>query len=165
MLCERCKKNVATTHIRSVINGVAKEVHLCAECAAKEGVDSFGDNGLSGMLSSMFGDVMSLGAASDKLRCKCCGSTFSDIAENGKAGCPECYKTFYEEFLPYIKRVHGSAKHVGKIPGTVHKISDSDSGTDKLQELKAELSKLVSEEKFEQAAQVRDKIREMEAKG
>ena len=165
MLCEICKKNVATTHIRSVINGVVKESHLCAECAAKQGVDTFTDNGLSGMLSSMFGDVMSLGSPSGGARCKCCGSTFSDIAETGKAGCPECYKTFYEEFLPYIKRVHGSVKHVGKIPGGSAEATAKEKGGNTLSDLKAELAKLVSEEKFEQAAQVRDKIREMEAQG
>ena len=165
MLCEICKKNVATTHIRSVINGVAKESHLCAECAAKQGVESFADNGLSGMLSSMFGDVMSLGAPVGRAHCKCCGSTFADIAENGKAGCPECYKTFYEEFLPYIKRVHGSVKHVGKIPGKSAETAAKEKSENTLSDLKAELSRLVSEEKFEQAAQLRDKIREMEAQG
>lgn len=160
MLCEKCGKNTATTHIRSVVNGVSKEWHLCAGCAAEEGVGA-ADNSLSGMLASMFGDVLAMNPSSGQIRCKCCGSTFSDIADKGKAGCPECYKTFYNEFLPYIKRVHGSSKHIGKTPAGITEAPVQKAET--VEELKAKLSKLVNEEKFEEAAKIRDRIREMEA--
>ncbi len=162
MLCEKCGKNVATTHIRSVVNGVSKERHLCAECASNEGIGTFDNNSLNGMLASMLGDALSLGSSGGLTQCKCCGSTFSDIAKKGKAGCPECYNTFYDRFLPYIKRVHGSVKHIGKTPpitgGTTKEQPDT------VLSLKQKLSKLISEEKFEQAAEVRDRIRELEGK-
>ena len=161
MLCGKCKKNPATTHIHTVINGVAKDVYLCAECAKDEGVHTFSANGLGGMLSSLFGDVLSLNPASNTVRCACCGSTFSDIAKTGKAGCPDCYKTFYNEFLPYIKRVHGSVKHVGTAPGKIAEQSAPQVETPET--LRAQLKELIAEEKFEQAAQVRDKIKELEA--
>lgn len=161
MLCDKCGKNVATTHIRSVVNGKKTEKHLCAECAAKEGIGGLGNMGLDSMLASMFGDALSPGLSGAQSRCKCCGSTFADIAKNGKAGCPECYKTFYNEFLPYLKRVHGSVNHIGKTPA--YTAVEEHPAADTLSELKAELKRLVSEEKFEQAAEVRDKIKEMEA--
>ena len=162
MLCEKCGKNVATTHIRTVVNGVSKEKHLCSECAKNENIAALGDNGLSGMLASMFGDVLSVNHPDSENRCKCCGSTFSDIANKGKAGCPECYKTFYGEFLPYIKRVHGSVKHIGKTP--MIEAEAKKEQPDTVSSLKEKLSKLISEEKFEQAAQVRDRIRELEGR-
>ena len=160
MLCEKCGKNIATTHIHSIINGVKTEKHLCAECAAKESGGSFSDLSLNGMLASMFGDVMSINSASSRVRCSCCGSTFSDIANTGKAGCPQCYKTFYNEFLPYIKRVHGAVKHIGK---AVNNISNGTDKQDTVLELKKQLAELVRQEKFEEAASLRDRIREMEA--
>ncbi|MBO4432149.1 MAG: UvrB/UvrC motif-containing protein [Clostridia bacterium] len=161
MLCDNCGKNTATTHIRSVVNGKSTERHLCAECAAKEGIGTIGNMGLDSMLASMFGDVLTLNPAGASVRCKCCGSTFSDIAKSGKAGCPECYETFKSEFLPYLKRVHGSVKHIGKtLPGSAPKAGSSE---DTAETLKAELQKLIAEEKFEQAAIVRDRIKEMEA--
>ena len=161
MLCDNCGKNTATTHIRSVVNGKSTERHLCAECAAKEGIGTIGNMGLDSMLASMFGDVLTLNPAGASVRCKCCGSTFSDIANTGKAGCPDCYRTFYNEFLPYLNRVHGSVKHIGK----TLKSADKPAGKqeDEITALKSELANLVSEEKFEQAAQVRDKIRKLEA--
>ena len=158
MLCDNCKKNTATTHIHSVVNGQVSDKYLCAGCAAKEGM---GDMGLNSMLASMFGDVLSLNPGNALRRCKCCGSTFSDIAKSGKAGCPECYKTFFDEFLPYLKRVHGSVKHTGK---ALSPAVDSAAQTgDTLEGLKEQLKTLIAEEKFEQAAVLRDKIREMEA--
>lgn len=161
MLCEKCGKNVATTHIHSVVNGKESEKHLCSECASKEGIGVLEDNALNGMLASMFSNALSLNSSKDKVRCKCCGSTFLDIANKGKAGCPECYKTFYNEFLPYIKRVHGSVNHIGKTLTHISEIADN--STSEIEALKKELSNLVSNEKFEQAAVLRDKIKELEA--
>ena len=116
MLCDKCGKNNATTHIKQIINGVVTERNLCSSCAAEEGYSKFPHGGLADMLASMFGDISGLGIESNETRCPVCGSRFSDIAETGKAGCAECYKTFYSELLPYLKRVHGSVKHVGKVP-------------------------------------------------
>lgn len=160
MLCEKCGKNNATTHIRSVVNGVVVEKNLCGYCAAGEGYGSWSDNSLTQMLASMLGDVLSANSPS-KLKCSCCGVDFSYVAESGKAGCPECYKTFYNQLLPYLKRVHGSTKHSGKIPNraplAVVETQDS------VDSLKTKLAQLIAEENFEEAAIVRDKIRDLEA--
>ena len=118
MLCDKCGKNNATTHIKQIINGVVTERNLCSSCAAEEGYSKFPHGGLADMLASMFGDISGLGIESNETRCPVCGSRFSDIAETGKAGCAECYKTFYSELLPYLKRVHGSVKHIGKVPNS-----------------------------------------------
>ena len=161
MLCEKCGKNIATTHICSVIGGVKTEKYLCADCAANEGVTDFKDLTLGGMLSSMFGDFLPLNSSTKEVACECCGSTFSDIAKRGKAGCPQCYKTFYSELLPYIKRVHGSVKHIGKTQNTTQ--SETQKAEDTVSSLKEQLAKLVKEERFEEAAELRDRIRKMEA--
>lgn len=163
MLCDKCGKNNATTHIRSVVNGVVKERNLCGYCAAKEGVGSIGHNSLTQMLASMFGDSLALGTNTAKVRCSCCGSSFSDIAESGKVGCSECYKTFYSELLPYLKRVHGSISHSGKIPNRAPLAVKPKEET--VSSLRMELNRLVSEEKFEEAAIVRDKIKKLEEEG
>ena len=40
MKCEHCGKNEATFYYKSNVNGVVKEVHLCADCAAELGYTS-----------------------------------------------------------------------------------------------------------------------------
>lgn len=156
MLCEKCGKNHATTHIKTVVNGIVREYNLCGECAAKSG---YATNSITGMLASMLGD-MSLPTVTKQKRCDVCGATFSDIAKSGKMGCNECYNTFREEILPYIKRVHGATNHAGKIPNRAPLIVKPKEKT--VSDLRQELSRLVAEEKYEQAAVIRDKIKEME---
>ncbi len=158
MLCDKCGKNNATTHIKQIINGVLTKTALCSDCAAKEGFSNLTGGSISDMLSSLFGD--SSYAIGKEKKCPICGSTFSYIANGGKAGCPECYKTFYSELLPYLKRVHGTVKHIGKYPSAT--VANQTLTIDKLEALKEELKSLIAEEKFEEAAVIRDKIKAME---
>ncbi len=158
MLCEKCGKNHATTHIKTVVNGVVREYNLCETCAASSG---YATNSLTGMLASMFGDFAKHESLAPQVQCSVCGASFSDIAKSGRVGCAECYTTFYNELLPYLKRVHGSVTHIGKVPNSAPLVVVPNTPT--IEELRNELSRLVSEENYEQAAVVRDKIKEMEA--
>lgn len=162
MLCDKCGKNNATTHIKSVVNGVVTERNLCGYCAAAEGYTKLSHNSLTDMLASMFGDIQPSLSQSTAKKCPVCGAEFSDIAETGKAGCAECYKTFYNELLPYLKRVHGGVKHTGKIPNSAP-LAVRDEETPEA--LRMELNRLVSEEKYEEAAVLRDKIKKLEENG
>ncbi len=158
MLCENCKKNMATTHIRTVINGVVIEKNLCGYCAAKGGYSKFVNNSFASMLASMFGDELATGNIRES-RCSCCNTRFSDIAETGKMGCSECYKAFRDKLIPYLKRVHGTTEHIGK------RVSNSSSALtvqDKKESLRREMLEAVQAEEFEKAAKLRDEIRKIE---
>lgn len=98
MLCQNCGKNLATTHMKKTINGETTELHLCAACAAKQGLNTVW-NGLGLDLGNFWGSLFAEPAVreqADAVRCECCGSTFADIARSGRAGCPCCYTTFYD---------------------------------------------------------------------
>ena len=161
MLCEKCGKNNATTHIRTVVNGVVHEMNLCSTCASQGGYTNIGHNSLASMLASFLGENTGL-IGQDKPKCPVCGAQFSEIAKNGKVGCAECYKTFNSQLMPYLKRVHGSVKHIGKIPNNAPLTIVPK--TDDLENLKLQLSKAISEERYEDAAVIRDKIKEREPK-
>lgn len=163
MKCEKCGVNTATTHIKSIVNGVLREINLCPVCAAKEGYGDISNISLAGMLASMFGENLQISGGREDKKCPVCSSTFSAIAKTGKVGCAECYKTFKDELLPYLKRVHGSTVHTGKVPNSAPLIVKPEVPT--IEELRLELNRLVSEEKYEQAAVIRDRIREMEGEG
>lgn len=155
MLCEKCGVNNATTHIRTIINGVVHEKHLCSHCAATESKYETKDNNLAQILGNMFGNA-SQNSQSAVTRCGCCGSTYEDIAENGRCGCPECYTTFYNQLLSQLKRIHGSTDYTGK------KINVTEKKTlESISELEVTLKKLIDEEKYEQAAIVRDEIKKL----
>ena len=169
MLCDKCGKNTATTHIKKIINGIVTESNLCSDCAAKSGAAYKG--GLYDMLASVLGDISEMAVGDNQKRCPVCGTAFADIAKTGKAGCAECYKTFYTELYPYLKRIHGTVKHVGKIPNSapLAVVKNEETLAVKPQEetadtLRLDLNRLVSEERFEEAAVIRDKIKRLEEK-
>ncbi len=157
MLCEKCGVKNATTHIRTVVNGVVHEKHLCSHCAASESNYDIKNNNLNQILSNMFGN-MAAPAQNQITRCSCCGGTYEDIVDSGKCGCAECYNTFYEQLLPYFKRVHGSTKHIGKNIDC----SDNKNGANTIDELRDMLKQLIKEENYEQAAFIRDKIKSLQ---
>ena len=160
MLCENCGKNIATTNIKSVVNGVATEINLCNECAIKGGYHDIGKSSFAQLLASMLGDTLTLSPAKETLRCPCCNLSFSDIAKTGKAGCSKCYETFYNELLPSIRRIHGGTVHSGKIPNKAPLVVKQEADT--VESLRVRLNELVREEKYEEAAIIRDKIKKAE---
>ena len=62
--------------------------------------------------------------------------------------------------LQDLLRVHGSVKHIGKVPNSAPLAVKPQEET--ADTLRLELNRLVSEERFEEAAVVRDKIKKLE---
>lgn len=158
MMCDNCGKNPATTHLKTVVNGVVHENHLCSYCAANQGYGNIGKLSLTNMLASMFGESISGGKPISK-RCECCGASFSDIAQSGRVGCSECYNTFRQELMPSLNRLHGKAVHIGNVP---YEQKPEETVQDKIKKLKAQLSDAIKAEEFENAAKFRDEIRALE---
>ncbi len=158
MLCEKCGKYTATTHIKRIVNGVATSEHLCSLCANNYSL-GFKSHSIANLLSSMFSDVINEDVLLRQKSCEKCGSTFSEIVNSGKVGCAECYSTFYNDLLPYLKRVHGATEHIGKVPNNAPLSVVTE---DRLTTLRKTLHELILKEEFEQAATVRDEIRKIE---
>ena len=167
MLCQHCKKNEATTHVKTMINGDYAEYRLCPECARELGYDSMFPDftaDFGGLLGSFLSAA--LPARSGATHCKLCGSTMNDIKKTGKVGCSECYDTFFSELMPTIRSIHGNTGHIGKRPVIEYETIEDEKPQKKgesLDELRAQLKKAIEDENFERAAQLRDQIKEMEA--
>ena len=159
MLCQSCEKRQATTHIKTILNGELKEFRLCPECASRLGYGSFfGNFGFD--MDKLFGSFMEgFGSERGSKRCSCCGSSFEEIAKSGKIGCAHCYEEFYEDLLPSIRRIHGRTSHTGKLArsaGNAVRIKNE------ITKCRTELEKAIKEQEFEKAAELRDRIRELE---
>ena len=159
MLCQSCEKRQATTHIKTIMHGELKEYRLCAECAAKLGYGSFfSDFGLD--LDKFFGSFMeSFSPERSSKRCSFCGSDFASIARSGKVGCAHCYEVFYDDLLPSIQRIHGQSFHAGKLASSAGEELKMRS---EIESCRRELEKAIKTQEFERAAQLRDRIRELE---
>ena len=165
MLCQSCKKNQATTHIKNIVNGELTEMHLCSECAAKQGYSNVFDHmfDIGSFMSGFMGEP-SFALATEK-HCPNCGITFSQITKSGRVGCAKCYDVFYDRLIPSIKRIHGNTFHAGKRlrkpqlkSGENHTSNAEVSQKSELERLSSELQNAVKNQEFEKAAQLRDKI-------
>lgn len=165
MLCQKCKKNEANTHVKSVVNGQYEEYMLCSQCAKEMGYTNlFSDmnSDFNSILGSFFSNA--LPARSETTRCESCGSTYHVIAKSGRVGCADCYSLFLSELMPSIRRIHGNTTHCGKRPNLInddHVVEKADDKAE-IDNLKEELQKAIEEQNFELAAKLRDEIREME---
>lgn len=168
MLCENCGQRPATVHQTMVVNGAKQESHLCDVCARESGQAASGfafpNLSIQELLSAFLGQGHLGAEVAPKLRpepsCKNCGLTYSEFANSGLLGCSQCYDQFTEQLSPLIKRIQGSTQHSGKAPkrtgGVLRKRRE-------LTQLKQQLAEAVSQENFEEAANLRDRIKAMEA--
>lgn len=174
MICQVCKKNNATIHYKTNVNGKQTELYLCPECAEKNGIGKkvsfepidvidgfFGkstDDIFGGLFAGMINDTHNKSVGEAKA-CPVCGMRFSDFLHGGKIGCSECYNAFANSLGSTLKRIHGNVEHCGKVPeGKKSEISDKK----KIEALKVKLNEAIEKQEYEMAAKYRDEIREIE---
>jgi protein arginine kinase activator len=161
MLCDICKKNVATVHLTQMIEGKTKKVDLCENCSKEKGVDDPTGFSLADLLLGL-GAAQQMEQASGGIEVKCphCGFTHADFKKAGRLGCAECYKVFSEGLETLLKTMHKGTRHVGKVPQVFRQNQDL---TDKLKGLQKKLEKAIADEDFESAAKLRDELKAVRA--
>jgi len=163
MLCDICAKNPATVHLTEIIDDQMNELHLCEECAHRKSLQMEQQFGLSDLLGGLaeFEKPAKEKEAVLTIKCANCGLTYADFKKIGRLGCSECYDTFKKYLGPLLKKVHGSILHFGKSPFKVARVLDKRGD---LQALRYQLQKAIETEAFEEAAKIRDQIKELEKK-
>ena len=76
-------------------------------------------------------------------------------------GCADCYDRFEDKLAPSIQKIHGNVKHIGKNVTYTTTTDPSTENTEKteIESLKEQLKNAVKEQRFEDAAVIRDKIK------
>ena len=183
MLCDNCGKREANVRYSENINGKTRELNLCEECSQKLGIGQM-DFNMPMDFSNFFGDFieeftkpewMPLLSNVKTLTCNNCGYTFDDIVNTGKLGCLNCYDVFESDLDPIIKRIQGTNRHVGRIGKIIDNKIDkkynkgkTEENTAKkeektrLEQLQEELKTAIKEERYEDAAKIRDEIKKNE---
>lgn len=161
MLCDVCEKREAVVYITKIENGRRTEIHLCAHCARKEG--QLGALRELNIIDNDFFRKMAYpayeGDDGPEPVCPACGLTYSEFNCLGKFGCPKCYEAFKEEIPPLMRRIHGHSQHVGKVPNRGTGVFRT---ATQIKRLRQHLQQLVKEERYEEAAKVRDEIRALQ---
>lgn len=143
MICQNCKKKMATARVTCYsAQGYPYSFALCDECKRS----------------------LAVGECTQG-KCKRCGATLSELITGRAEFCPECYSSFGEALLEHIKRLHGSDLHRGRRPRSrISSPNEESKATirDKLDELKEKLSFAISDERYEEAAVIRDEINKLQ---
>lgn len=187
MLCDNCGKKEANVKYSENINGVKREFNLCEECSKKLGIGEINFK-MPIDFSSFFGDFMEDFATPEfmplfsdikTLKCNDCGYTFDDIVNTGRLGCANCYDVFEDRLDPIIRKIQNSNRHIGRIGKILDsKIEKRQEKTDnknvdnkeklvnkennELENLQLELKEAIKDERYEEAAKIRDRIKEIE---
>ncbi len=129
--------------------------------------DPFGDDD-EAPLESAPNLFQSQGAHEDEADALCagCGASWEQIASDERAGCAKCYSTFRASLKALLEQVQREAKHFGKTPRTAQKrrmrLEHLRARRDhQLEMLRSRLAQAVQSERYEEAATLRDKIKEV----
>lgn len=146
----------------------------------------------SSFLSDFFDDVNAITPMpmlEKELKCEKCGLTFDDFMNTGKFGCSNCFEEFEQRIDPILKNIHGSNRHIGRLGNVIEgnkistdqddqfnnsnntsNIKNSNGSQTKnekekqIEDLKSELKLAIKEERYEDAAKIRDQIKQQENK-
>jgi protein arginine kinase activator len=191
MKCQKCAKP-AVIHLTEIVadsNGSkrAVELHLCLTHAAEAGIIAPGSEILPQVLTATLKPTQSeipptasdsgtaivpqfpapaggLVVARDKGEpavCPLCGLSWSAFKQTGLMGCPHDYSVYESRLMPLLKRAQeGATEHVGKIP-QAKKTEETDRHVSSLR-IRRDLQKAIDAENYEQAARLRDELRQLE---
>lgn len=162
MKCQYCAKP-ATVHLTRIVKKEKKEVHLCQECAEQQQLLQKQELNLPGILQSLIGQHV--GAPNDelaRLTCPQCGIKYMEFRAEGRLGCPNDYEVFRAGLEPLLQRIHRALRHTGK--GPRHR-QVAPAQVAELMDLRKKLGAAIEAEAYEEAAHLRDLIRQKESHG
>ena len=173
MNCESCKERKATITVTQVVNGQKNEKHYCEVCAQTFhpfNLDFHKEEQIPihQLVSNLFGlpvwNIQEKAASINKPvdHCPTCGWTFRKFLSEGKLGCTQCYVTFNKQLPQVLAKIQAGTKHNGKIPG--RPTFGNDWINKQIDSTRQQMQIAISEERFEDAAVLRDEIKGLERK-
>ncbi len=183
MDCQSCGQKDALIHLTQIQNGEVVNLWLCLKCAKKrqashgnndeglqEGGEFFAPSGSSRPadphpdddLATFFGEGIIPWHNLDPNgvdTCPVCGFKLELFVRTAQLGCPACYRAFAANLKPILSRLQGQTIHLGKVPRT------SPQGPNTLAEMtrtRVALEKAVALEDYEEAAKLRDYLKNLQ---
>jgi protein arginine kinase activator len=160
--CMFCNKP-ATIHIEKLVNLKQQKAHLCERCAKERNLlpDTPGPQidlkALMNLLMPLQVPSEAGSAAATEAGCTNCGLSYAAFKAEGRLGCEHDYEAFRPVLEPLLERIQRAVVHVGKTPVAYRSA--------KIEGLRIQMKAAVAVEDYEQAARLRDLIRQQEAEG
>ncbi|MCR4822302.1 MAG: UvrB/UvrC motif-containing protein [Treponema sp.] len=163
MLCDLCGENEAVLFIEQSNGNSKRKLNLCFECAKIHGVSPESKTigrSLAMLFDSILGKKQKEKAQSkDDRLCPVCGISVNEIKLTRKAGCPECYSIFRNEFNDIFKSIGALPPYKGTLPKRLKNFRSV--LTDRIV-IQAKLEESLKREDYEKAAVYRDYLKALE---
>ncbi len=171
MFCDECENSEAIFHFTEIANNNQSELHLCMRCAKNIDLNSNIQNhtvSLTNMFSFLCDESIIIEESGTV--CPNCGLSVAELSWEGRPGCPDCYKYFRSLFNKLFSGNNIKNKYSGKIPVNYIEIMNNqnpalnNNKSDHIYSssvLEEELKKAVLEERYEDAAVLRDRIKDV----
>ncbi|MGO9412051.1 MAG: UvrB/UvrC motif-containing protein [Spirochaetia bacterium] len=162
MKCEICGLKDAVIHIRQIQKDLVHELHICEECAQEKGLirEEESELPIANLLSGLLEGKDMTGAGDVKEACPRCGMKASEFRKQGKLGCAECFSAFQKDVKAIVSQMAARPHHAGRLPRSFAEQSGVALENDTLREA---LREAVEKEDYEEAARLRDRIREVDS--
>jgi len=156
--CDKCERP-ATVHLTEIVSGKKLEKHFCEYCASEEKFTLQCNVPISQQLEQFLAQGREAEELSE-LVCDRCGMSFLEFRQGGLLGCPHDYEAFGSALGVLLQRAHeGADRHVGKVPRTA---GQDEHRQNEMLRLRAGLKEALLREEYERAADIRDRIKELE---
>jgi protein arginine kinase activator len=160
--CQICGQP-ANVHLTDIVGKKKRVTHLCESCAREKNLisdDATPQLNLQPLLQLIMGQM---GVEPNKpaqidptqMVCDECGLKYAQFKAEGRLGCAHDYDAFRTAMNPLLERIHRDLYHAGKVPSRFKRQTKQAD----LAELKAKLAAAVQDERYEEAARLRDLIK------
>ena len=157
MKCMFCD-NPATMHQTVIVNKKKREMRLCERCARERGLipEPPGPQiDLKAILNLM---MVPTQPRSAETACPACGTSYAAFKAAGRFGCAHDYEAFRPALEGLFEKVHRATEHRGKMPAAARRAAG-------LADLRERMRAAAASEDYEEAARLRDLIRQTEDEG
>ncbi len=157
-----------------IVDGKVIEVHVCASCIPEINEDNLVDFDIWQAVTKLAASIgvpdpseavepqaadeitaksFLIEEGEDEGPCPSCGFTGDQLRKIGRLGCPDCYQHFDDMLTDVLADCQKFTQHSGKVPKSMLKV--------KVRYIEKALDDAVKEERFEEAAQLRDQLKSL----
>ena len=177
-LCKLCNQRLATITISELgENDQPKRLSCCHHCLNRLAVDlnevppsiadilARNDDNRETTIEPLAKQPFQPPSSADDLNRSCpdCGLTWGEFLERNRFGCPKDVEVFADLLVSPLMELHGNNHHQGITDDNLALLQAAQRRQQELDKLSQELNEALAVEAFEQAAQLRDRIRALKA--
>jgi len=154
-ICALCGKNKATLFFQYyTTDGECRNLGICQQCIEEQGIDPESIEGIAELFEFESEDgsppILDLGTIPEE--CPRCKRSIAEVLNSGLVGCEQCYAEYKALIVEALKETRRASAEK-----TDEKTSDAST------ELRRRLAEAVAEERYEDAAALRDALEEGDA--